>query len=149
MRGNKILILNGPNINCLEYRESCYPNTYTYNQLQDYINTKFANLIWYQSNYEGELISAIQKVIDDESIGGLVINPGGYTHYSISILDALLLLDIPKVEVHMSDITKREAYRNFSITKNGVDQIFMGDGIDSYIKAIQWLNSQINNNKKK
>ncbi len=146
MRGNKILIINGPNINCLDHRENIYPNQYSYQQLMDKVNEFDQNIIWFQANSEGRIIDAIQSVIYNEEVGGLIINPGGYTHYSISILDALNLLDLTKVEVHMTYITKREDFRSKSITALGVDQVYMGQGIDSYIDGIKYIRS-INNKK--
>lgn len=143
MRGNKILIVNGPNINCLNHRENIYPNHLAFSDLMSELNLVDQHLEWFHSNSEGRLIDEIQSVINNQEIGGLIINPGGYSHYSIAILDALLLLDIPKVEVHMTDISEREAFRQLSVTANGVDQVFKGNGIDSYKDAILYLRNII------
>lgn len=140
MRGNKILIINGPNINMLNFREEIYPNDISYQELCNILTSKDKDIEFYQSNHEGDIIDKIQSLVNDPSYQGLIINPGGYTHYSIAILDALYLLKNQiKVEVHFSDISKREEYRNYSVTSNGVDQVFMGEGIDSYIKAIDYI----------
>lgn len=138
MLGNKILIINGPNLNMLEYRESCYGKI-SYQELVDTCNNYHPNLIFFQSNSESAIIDRIQQTVFDDSIKGLIINPGAYSHYSIAILDALLLLKIPKIEVHLTDIKKRENFRKTSITSHGVDHVIVGKGIKGYLDAINIL----------
>ena len=107
---NKILIINGPNLNMLGIREVAQYGNTSYDdlcsQIEKHSKDKFQIEI-YQSNIEGEIVSKIQDVVEQE-LDGLIINPGAYTHTSIAIRDALSILNIPIVEVHISDIKKRE-----------------------------------------
>ena len=140
-----ILIINGPNLNMLKYRESIYGDI-SYESLIKHIKEKEENVEIFQSNYEGEIIDKIQSTIFSNEYEGIIINPAGYTHTSISILDALLLVKIPKVEVHLTDIESRETYRNFSVTKKGCDYFICGKGSDGYLEAIDIIkkNTKIN-----
>ena len=112
----RVLVINGPNLNMLGVRE---PNIYgrqTFADLEEYIRTEAEKLdldvTLYQSNHEGDLVDAIQNAFGEYQ--GILINPGAYTHTSVAILDALKAVQLPTVEVHLSDINKREAFRQFS-----------------------------------
>ncbi len=135
----KILVINGPNLNMLGVREPQIYGTTHYSdlieKLLDYAVHVDASIEVLQTNHEGQIIDWLQQINCD----GLIINPGGYTHTSVAILDALLCLDKPKVEVHLSDISKREAFRNSSITGRGVDRVIMGEGIAGYRLAIDYI----------
>lgn len=134
-----IAIINGPNLNKLGTREpKIYGNT-TLKELEKKIRESFPRIdfIFFQSNHEGELIDFIQEL----DVDGIVINPGGYSHTSISILDALLMHSIPKVEVHISDIKGREEFRRSLITAKGCDEIISGMGVYGYEKAIKFISN--------
>ena len=137
----KILVINGPNLNMLGTRE---PEIYGEDTLADVeencqaLGEKLGiEVTFYQSNYEGEIISYIQEA--KERFDGLVINPGGYTHTSVAILDALTLLDIPKIELHISNIHAREEFRHKSLISPIVDGIICGLGVKGYELAIKAL----------
>ena len=137
----KILILNGPNLNVLGTRE---PELYGTDTLADVEErcTKVAemlgmNVTFYQSNYEGEIISYIQQA--KEQFDGLIINPGGYSHTSVAIFDALSLLDIPKIEVHITNIHAREKFRQNSIISRIMDGVICGFGVKGYELALKSL----------
>ncbi|MDP0489233.1 MAG: type II 3-dehydroquinate dehydratase, partial [Fusobacterium sp. JB020] len=114
----KILVINGPNINMLGVREENIYGKEDYNFLCELIEKKSKELNIEveikQSNYEGEIVEIIQKAYNN--VDGIVINPAAYTHYSIAILDALKAVNIPTIEVHISNIHKREKMRHTSIT---------------------------------
>jgi len=132
----KILIINGPNLNLLGTRE---PEIYGSVSMEDYLNdlkNEFSDEIsYYQSNIEGELINRLQK----DDFEALVINPGAFTHYSYAISDCLKNINKPKVEVHISNIYKREEFRKKSVTAESCDAVISGFGIKGYKLAIQSL----------
>jgi 3-dehydroquinate dehydratase-2 len=137
-----IYVVNGPNLNLLGKRE---PEIYGKETLADIEKEmqKFAeepgwDLHFFQSNIEGEIIDHIQKTVS-ENADGLIINPGGLTHTSISILDALLLLKIPIVEVHLSQIYKREEFRQKSYVSKASTGVVCGFGAKGYILALEAL----------
>jgi len=138
---HKILVVNGPNINMLGIRELDKYGKTSYQELkdiiQDYSIDKF-HLEIYQSNVEGEIVSKLHKVIE-EGIDGLIINPGAYTHTSIAIRDALAILKIPSIEVHISNIKNREDFRQVNLISDFFDLTITGKGIDGYIEAIDYL----------
>lgn len=139
----RILIINGPNLNLLGKRE---PEIYGYETLDEIIAGVQAafpahEILSFQSNHEGEIVDRIQSLLTDP-VDGLVINPAAHSHYSISILDALRMVQAPKIEVHISFIYKREAYRNSSITAQGCDAMMTGLGTAGYRLAVQWLVDQ-------
>jgi 3-dehydroquinate dehydratase-2 len=137
----KMLIINGPNLNMLGKRE---PHVYGLESLDDirlWTDEKIKNKVttlWYQSNIEGEIVSRIQE-LSFEDYDALVINPGGYAHTSVAIHDALKLLKIPVVEVHLSQIYRREEFRHTLLTAKAASAIMSGLGKQSYYIAIQSL----------
>lgn len=138
----KILVINGPNINFLGIREKGIYGSTDYNGLVKMIEEKGVQagcqIDIFQSNYEGAIIDRIQEAYFDGT-EGIVINPGAYTHYSYAIRDALACLEIPKVEIHISDITKREEFRKVSVTKEVCDHQIYGHGLNGYLEAIDFL----------
>jgi 3-dehydroquinate dehydratase-2 len=136
----KILILNGPNLNLLGKREVKFYGLESWDSIFKGLSTDFSDLQLEarQSNTEGEIINWIQKA-EEEGFGGLVINPGAYTHYSIAIHDALLSLNIPKLEVHLSNIHAREPMRQHSVTASACDGVIAGLGKDSYRLALEYF----------
>lgn len=133
-----ILIINGPNLNLLGKRNPGVYGTGSLSELEDYLKSEFSNhtLEFYQSNVEGELINKIQSSLTDGT-EALVINPGGYSHTSVALRDALEPLEIPKVEVHISNIHAREEFRERSITGSVMNGIITGLGKYSYVLGIQ------------
>ena len=138
----KIVVINGPNLNFLGIREKGIYGTTDYAGLVKMIEEKAAkegnDITVFQSNHEGAIIDRIQEAYFDGT-EGIVINPGAYTHYSYAIRDALASVDIPKVEVHISDITKREEFRKISVTKEVCDTQIYGHGLNGYLEAIDYL----------
>ncbi len=138
---DKILVVNGPNINMLGIRELDKYGQTSYQELKDIIQNhaidKF-HIEIYQSNVEGEIVSKVHNIIE-EDFEGLIINPGAYTHTSIAIRDALAILKIPVVEVHISDIKNREDFRQVNLIRDLCDFTLSGKGIDGYIEAIDYL----------
>jgi 3-dehydroquinate dehydratase II len=144
----KILVINGPNINFLGIRETNIYGKMTYKDLCDYIHINSEKLgveiDVLQSNIEGEIINFIQDAY--EKYDGLIINPGAYTHYSIAIYDALKSVNIPTVEVHISNIHAREEFRKKSVTAPACIGQLSGFGAYGYILAIQALIDLLNSN---
>ena len=95
-------------------------------------------ILIFQSNHEGAIIDRIQEAYFDGT-QGIVINPGAFTHYSYAIRDALASVDIPKVEIHISDITQREEFRKISVTKDVCQKQIYGHGLEGYLEAIEFL----------
>jgi 3-dehydroquinate dehydratase II len=137
----KILVLNGPNINLLGMREKEIYGQDDYVALCQYIRSTAQELKVEveikQSNSEGELVSFIQDAVDN--FDGIVINPAAYTHYSVAILDALKAVNIPAVEVHMSNIHTREEFRHHSVTVAGCLGQICGLGFAGYSLAMRYL----------
>ena len=139
----KILILNGPNLNFLGIREKNIYGTQNYDDLLRMIAEKGekeqCRIEVFQSNHEGALIDRIQDAYFDGT-EGLIINPGAYTHYSYAIHDALAsITTMKKVEVHISDITKREEFRKISVTAPACDKQIYGKGLEGYLLAVDFL----------
>lgn len=138
----KILVINGPNLNFLGIREKGIYGTAGYEDLVKMIQEKGAatgsEIAVFQSNHEGAIIDRIQKAYFDGT-EGIVINPGAFTHYSYAIRDALASVEIPKVEVHISDITQREEFRKISVTKEVCENQIFGKGLPGYLEAIDFL----------
>ena len=142
----KILVLNGPTINMLGVREPEIYGKETYDDLclliRRYCATRNIECEIKQSNNEGYLIDAIQQAYYN-GIDGIVINPGAYTHTSIAILDALRAVGIPTVEVHISDINKREEFRKNSYVALYAEKRVIGEGLQGYITAIKYLEEKL------
>lgn len=137
----KILIINGPNLNMLGLREINQYGKISYDDLCNLIKTHSKNKVqieFYQSNIEGEIVSRIQEIIDQD-IDALIVNPGAYTHTSIAIRDALAILNIPKIEVHLSDINRRENFRKTNLITDLCELSIIGKGANGYIEAIEYL----------
>ena len=136
-----ILVINGPNLNMLGIREPDIYGKETYNSLvekiEKYASKKNVSVKCYQSNHEGDLVDNIQFAYG--VFDGIVINPGAYTHTSIAILDALKSVNIPAVEVHISDVSSREDFRQISYVRNACFKTICGKGTDGYLEAIDAL----------
>ena len=133
----KILIVNGPNLNLLGTRE---PEIYGSVSMEQYLNElrqEFSDhdILYYQSNVEGEIINRLQE----NDFETLVINPGAFTQYSYAIADSLKNISQPKAEVHISNIYKREEFRQKSVTAANTDAVLSGFGLDGYRLAILHL----------
>ncbi|MDU2582404.1 MAG: type II 3-dehydroquinate dehydratase [Anaerococcus hydrogenalis] len=137
----RILIINGPNINMLGIRERDLYGKKTYKDLikyiKNYVYNKDIEIEIYQSNSEGQIINKIQEAYS--FYDGIVINPAAYTHTSIAILDALKAVNIPTVEVHLTDIDMREEFRKISYVSYFAKKTIKGEGFDGYIEAIKYL----------
>lgn len=135
----KVLVINGPNLNFLGIREKAVYGNEDYDYLLNMIAQKGsetgAAIEVFQSNHEGAIIDRIQDAYFDGT-EGIVINPGAFTHYSYAIHDALASVSMPKVEIHISDITKREAFRQISVTRPACDEQIYGQGLNGYLIAI-------------
>lgn len=138
----KLLVINGPNLNFLGIREKSVYGTQDYQYLLKLIAEKGkaagADITVFQSNHEGGIIDRIQEAYFDGT-EGIVINPGAYTHYSYAIRDALASIVVPKVEVHISDITQREEFRKISVTAPVCHRQIYGQGLDGYLQAIDFI----------
>jgi 3-dehydroquinate dehydratase-2 len=144
---NKIIILNGPNLNLLGEREKNQYGSFTLKDIEKICN-EFAdknsiNLSMFQSNIEGELVEKIQNSRNEQQ--GLIINAGGYTHTSVAIHDALKILKIPIIELHISNIYNREEFRHKSLISKLAKGIICGFGADGYIMALNAMIKYLNN----
>ena len=141
----KLLILNGPNINMLGIREPGIYGTVDYAGLEQYVSDECAAMgieaFFFQSNHEGDLVDAIQDALG--LYDGIVINPAAYTHTSIAILDALKAVDLPAAEVHISDVTQREPFRQISYAGLACQGHFIGEGLAGYVHAAAFLKQLI------
>lgn len=137
----KILVINGPNLNMLGIREPDIYGRETYKSLlekiESYCKAKSLDVKFFQSNHEGSLVDCIQEAYG--RIDGIVINPGAYTHTSVAILDALKAVSIPAVEVHISEVDKREEFRQVSYVRAACIATVAGHGTDGYLEAIDIL----------
>lgn len=136
----KILVINGPNLNMLGLREPTIYGSESYADLLKYISEYAkgkAEVSFYQSNHEGDIIDSIQGAYN--KMDGIIINAGGYTHTSVAIADAISAVSVPTVEVHISDITKREAFRRHSFLTDVCVTTIMGKGFKGYTMAIDHL----------
>ena len=143
----KILVINGPNLNMLGIRE---PGIYGTNSFSDLLNLlektareEHIEIEQYQSNHEGCLVDRIQEAYG--RVDGIVINPAAYTHTSVAILDALKAVSIPAVEVHISDVDSREAFRQISYAGLACIKTIKGQGLDGYRQAILFLKEYLRN----
>lgn len=141
----KILVINGPNLNLLGIREPGIYGTGTFARLLELLDIWAAELDveleQYQSNHEGALVDKIQSAYG--RVDGIVINPAAYTHTSVAILDALKAVNIPAVEVHISDVDAREPFRRISYPGMACRHTVKGQGFDGYRQAILWLKEHI------
>ncbi|MBQ8958120.1 MAG: 3-dehydroquinate dehydratase [Bacteroidales bacterium] len=135
----RILIVNGPNLNLLGKREPEIYGSVSFEIYLTQLKERFVGheLDYYQSNHEGCLIDKLQDA--DGNYDGVVMNPGGYAHTSIALADCIRAIGVPVVEVHISDITKREPYRRHSYTAEACKKWIYGMGLEGYAKAIEWL----------
>lgn len=136
---NKILIINGPNLNMLGKRNPDIYSAQTYDDLLDMIGKHSKKLgvqtEVFQSNHEGAIIDRLQDAMTDET-KGIIINAGAFTHYSYAIRDALEIIDMPKVEVHISNIYAREDFRRISVIEDVCTDRVIGEGFVGYLKAM-------------
>ncbi len=135
----KIGILNGPNLNLLGKREPKIYGTVSFENFLNQLTQQYldVNFIYAQSNVEGELINTLQDW--NEQCDALIFNPGGYSHTSVAVADALRAMHIPVIEVHISNIYAREAFRHQSITAANCKGCIIGFGLDGYKMATQYL----------
>ncbi|MGN0480022.1 MAG: type II 3-dehydroquinate dehydratase [Lachnospiraceae bacterium] len=135
----KILVLNGPNINFLGIREKGIYGTADYATLVSMIEDKAKELgvevEVFQSNYEGGIIDKIQETYG--KVDGIIINPGAFTHYSYAVRDALASVEVPKIEVHISNVHKREEFRHTSVTAPVCTGQVVGLGLQGYLYALE------------
>ncbi len=135
---NKIIILNGPNLNLLGEREKNQYGNFSLEDIEkictDYANKNDIKLSMYQSNIEGELVNQIQ--ISRKNQDGLIINAGGYTHTSVAIFDALKILKIPIIELHISNIYNREDFRHKSLISRIAKGVICGFGAEGYLMSL-------------
>ena len=138
----KILVLNGPNLNFLGIREKGIYGTEDYHGLVSMLEEKARRegheLEVYQSNYEGGIIDKIQEAYHNGT-EGIIINPGAFTHYSYAVRDALASVEIPKIEVHISNVHKREEFRHTSVTAPVCTGQVVGLGLKGYVLAMDFL----------
>ena len=138
----KLLVVNGPNLNMLGIREPDIYGKHTYQDLidkiKDYAEQGGDEVAFFQSNHEGALVDAIQQAYFD-GVEGIVINPAAYTHTSVALLDALKAVSIPAVEVHISAVNEREAFRQVSYVRQAAVACVTGKGFDGYLEAIDIL----------
>ncbi len=137
----KLLVLNGPNLNMLGVREPGIYGEESYETLcrkvREHAAARGVEVELYQSNHEGDLVDRIQAAYGDAD--GIVINPGAYTHTSIALLDAVKAVAIPTVEVHISDVTKRESFRQISYIRAACVASVVGHGLAGYFEAMDML----------
>ena len=136
-----ILVINGPNLNLLGIREPDLYGKEDYAALvalvEDTCAQEGIGVEVFQSNHEGAIVDKIQQALG--TFDGIVINPAAYTHTSVAILDALKAVQIPAVEVHISDVSTREAFRHHSYVSLAAKHTIIGHGIDGYREGIEWL----------
>ncbi len=144
---NKIIIINGPNINLLGEREQSQYGSVTFDQLKEKCLKKAAELNidieFFQSNIEGEIVNKIQD--SRKNLNGMIINAAAFTHTSVAIRDALDIFKKPIIEVHISNIYKREEFRQKSLISSVVNGGIFGLGVESYILAIISLEKMLKN----
>lgn len=137
----KLLVINGPNINMVGIREKDIYGSETYESGMESVKQACDNYHMeveiYQSNHEGDLVDKIQAAY--QLYDGIIINPGAYTHTSIAILDALKAVNIPTVEVHISDISTRESFRQLSYVSYYAINRIIGHGMKGYVEAVDYL----------
>ena len=141
----KLLVINGPNLNMLGLREPAIYGDRSYKALVELIETvcrdEGIQVEVFQSNHEGAIVDKIQAAYGE--VDGIVINPAAYTHTSVAILDALKAVSIPAVEVHISDVSTRESFRQVSYAGMACIKTYMGHGFEGYAMAIRYLKSYL------
>ena len=146
---NNIIIINGPNLNLLGEREQSQYGSITFDKLKENCLSKSKdldiNLEFCQSNIEGEIVTTIQEA--KNKFDGIIINAGAYTHSSIAIRDALEIFQGAKIELHISNIFKREEFRHNSYLSSVVDALISGLGVDGYSIALLAINNILNKKK--
>ena len=144
---NNIIVINGPNLNLLCERERSQYGSVTYDELKNnclkYSKTLEINIGFIQSNIEGEIVTIIQKA--KKKYDGLIINAAGFTHTSVAIRDALAIFKKPSIELHISNIYKREEFRHKSMISDVVTGIICGLGANGYILAINAMHELLKN----
>ena len=144
---NKIIILNGPNLNLLGEREKNHYGNFTLKDIEkscvNYSNQNNIKLSFFQSNIEGELVDQIQASRNNQD--GLIINAGGYTHTSVAIHDALKILKIPIIELHISNIYNREEFRHKSLISSVAKGVICGFGAEGYVMSLNALSKFLKN----
>ena len=144
---NKIIILNGPNLNLLGEREKNQYGNFTLKDVEknchEYADLNNIKLSFFQSNIEGELVNQIQNSRNSQN--GLIINAGGYTHTSVAIHDALKILKIPIIELHISNIYNREEFRHKSLISQVAKGVICGFGAGGYIMSLSAMNKFLKN----
>ena len=145
----KLLVINGPNMNLLGLREPGIYGKETLADLEDFLRevgkTEGVALSFFQSNHEGAIVDAIQAAYG--KMDGIVINPAAYTHTSVAILDALKAVALPAVEVHMSQVSAREPFRQVSYAGMACVKTYMGLGFEGYRQAVLYLKGYLNAGK--
>jgi 3-dehydroquinate dehydratase-2 len=142
-KSRKIILIEGPNLNLVEQRELIYKSKQLLEDIISMISELFV-IEYFQSNSEGEIIDKIQEIYKREDVVGIIINPGAYTHYSIAISDALEIIQNKiKVEVHLTNLYKREKYRQVSFTAKNVDFIISGAGNYGYYLAAKYIDYKL------
>ena len=136
----KLLIINGPNLNLIGKREVSVYGKESLDQIINWVSENIKNsivdLIWFQSNSEGDIINKLHWAIDNQIVG-IIINPGAYTHYSYAIRDAISSIEIPTIEVHLSNINERENFRKISVIEDVCKKQIKGKGKEGYLEAIE------------
>ena len=137
---NRVLIINGPNLNLLGVRE---PGIYGNSSMESYLETlreiyrNSCEIEYFQSNHEGEIIDKLHEVGFDESLNGIILNAGAYTHTSLAIADAISAIQVPVIEVHISNVHSREEVRHHSMISGVCRGVIAGFGMNSYRLAIE------------
>ena len=138
----KILVVNGPNLNMLGLRDPNHYGSLTLQQINDMLSSdNSVEIEFFQSNHEGAIVDKLQEY---KKYDGIIINPAAYTHTSVAIHDALEIIDILKVEVHLSEVDNREEYRKVNFVRDVCDMSYQGEKEGSYLKALQYLKNKLN-----
>lgn len=136
----KILLINGPNLNRLGKREPAHYGTATLHDVERSLEKQAeelqVNIVCFQSNHEGSIIDQLHEA-EDQGINGIILNPGAFTHYSYAIRDAIAGIDVPVIEVHISNIHARESFRHQSVTAPVSAGQIVGLGVQGYNLAMQ------------
>jgi 3-dehydroquinate dehydratase-2 len=142
----RVVVINGPNLNRLGRREPAIYGSTTLAEIEQMVVSRGAQLGWevesYQSNHEGDLIDRIHRAAD-EGADGLILNPGALTHYSYALLDALQSVELPAVEVHISNIDEREEWRRRSVIREACVGLVKGTGSQGYVEALEILAERV------